>query len=123
MQVIDAPDPKSSEPEEPDDPLARFRSWRGFLFAAVAVNLLFAYGMLNNTADASVAIWFKVLVWLPFNAIATALYIVFMVKLGKADAACAQAVDGVDKTNTGGAYFIVLCIVMIVGNWITMLAA
>jgi hypothetical protein len=120
MQVIDAPKQSPSSPEDPaDEPSPsqeepRFRSWRGFLFAAIAVNVLFAYGMLNNTADPSVAIWFKVLVWLPFNAIATALYIVFMIKLGTANAA---------NNQTGGAFYTLLSGFMLVANWITLIAA
>jgi hypothetical protein len=97
-----------------DDPLHRFRNWRGFLAAAIAVNLLFAYGMLHNTADPGVAIWFKVLVWLPFNAIATALYIVFMIKLGSANAA---------NNHTGGSFYLLLSVLMIGANWISMFAA
>jgi hypothetical protein len=100
--------------DSPEDPLHRFRNWRGFLAAAIAVNLLFAYGMWNNTADPSVAIWFKVLVWLPFNAIATALYIVFMLKLGKACDA---------NNQTGGVFYSLLSGFMIVANWILLFAA
>lgn len=115
MQVIDSPDQKPPVPEDLEsDSLARFRNWRGFLAAAIAVNLLFAYGMWNNTADPDVAIWFKVLVWLPFNAIATALYIVFMIKLGSANAA---------NNHTGGSFYLVLSALMIGANWITMFAA
>lgn len=120
MQVIDAPKQTPSTPEDAADEVSawqekpRFRSWRGFLFVSIAVNLLFAYGMLNNTADPSVAIWFKVLVWLPFNAIATALYIVFMIKLGKASA---------DNNQTGGAFYTLLSGAMIVANWFTLIAA
>lgn len=115
MQVFHPREPAPADPaEQADDPLARFRSWRGFLFAAVAVNLLFVYGMLNNTADPSVAIWFKVLVWLPFNAIASALYLVFMIKLGKANAA---------NNQTGGPFYVALCSALIGANWIAMFAA
>lgn len=123
MPLSDKPKQATDLDDAADDPLHRFRSWRGFLFAAIAVNVLFVYGMLNNTADPSVAIWFKVLVWLPFNAIASALYLMFLIKLGKAGAAFAQAAGGADKTNTGGAYFSVLCIALIIANWITMFAA
>ncbi len=119
MRIFDPPEAQADEPEnnaaEPQtDPLSRFRNWRGFLAAAIAVNVLFTYGMWNNTADPGVAIWFKVLVWLPFNAIATALYIVFMIKLGKAS----------DENNqTGGAIYALLSIFMIAANWITLFAA
>lgn len=96
------------------DPLARFRSWRGFLFAAVAVNLLFTYGMLNNSADTNNAIWFKVLVWLPFNAIASALYIVFMIKLGNNKA---------ENTPRRPSFYSLFCMAMIGANWFSMFAA
>jgi len=89
------------------DPLARFRNWRGFLFAAIAVNLLFVYGMLGNTGDASLGIWYKTLIWLPFNVIASVLYYVFKVKL--ADAAA-------------GRVYGLLCLVMIAANWIVMVS-
>jgi len=113
--IFNTPEPQAAETEAPQtDPLHRFRNWRGFLAAAIAVNLLFAYGMWNNTADPSVAIWFKVLVWLPFNAIATALYIVFMLKLGKASDA---------NNQTGGVFYSLLSGCMIAANWLMLFAA
>jgi hypothetical protein len=113
--IFNTPETQAPETEAPQaDPLHRFRNWRGFLAAAIAVNLLFAYGMWNNTADPSVAIWFKVLVWLPFNAIATALYIVFMLKLGKACDA---------NNHTGGVFYSLLSGFMIAANWIMLFAA
>lgn len=113
--IFNTPETQAAETEAPPtDPLHRFRNWRGFLAAAIAVNLLFAYGMWNNTADPSVAIWFKVLVWLPFNAIATALYIVFMLKLGKASDA---------NNQTGGVFYSLLSGFMIGANWIMLFAA
>ena len=88
------------------DPLARFRSWRGFLLAAIAVNALFIYGMLANVSDPAVRTWFKALVWLPFNAIATALYWVFMQRL-----------------RTVGIFYGLLCAVLIVVNWVIFFRA
>ena len=121
MQVLYPP---GKEPDEPDSdsqdpadkgPLARFRSWRGFLAAAVAVNALFAYGMIGNMADPSVSTWFKALVWLPFNAIATALYGAILVKLGLPG-------EGDHKRNrVGRMFYTVLCATLIVANWALML--
>ena len=120
MQTANVSDMNTDSPEQVDadqtapDPLQRFRNWRGFLAAAVAVNLLFLYGMLNNTADPDVAIWFKVLAWLPFNAIATALYLVFMIKLGKASEA---------NNQTGGPVYALISACMLAVNWIALIAA
>ncbi len=119
MQIFNAPEQQTdaaqdSAAELPNDPLSHFRNWRGFLAAAIAVNLLFGYGMWNNTADPSVAIWFKVLVWLPFNTIATTLYLVFMIKLGKP----AEA-----NNHTGGMLYALLCAGMIIANWVMLFAA
>jgi hypothetical protein len=90
------------------DPLARFRHWGGFLLAALAVNVLFVYGMLANVADAGVRTWFKALVWLPFNAIATAVYLMLAVKLAQ---------------RSGGVFYRTFCLAMIVANWAVMLVA
>lgn len=99
----------TDSPVEPvaveQDPLARFRNWRGFLFATIVVNLLFIYGMLGNTGDASLGIWYKALIWLPFNVIASVLYYVFKIKL--ADRA-------------GGGYYGLLCLAMIAADWVIM---
>jgi len=89
-----------------DDPLTRFRSWRGFFFATVAVNLLFVYGMLSGMGNANLSIWYKTLIWLPFNVIATALYLAIMTRLG----------------NSGWGIFRILCIVMVVANWSVLLS-
>jgi hypothetical protein len=91
------------------DPLARFRNWRGFFAATVLLNALFVYGLLAGTPDPTTKLLFKVLSWLPFNLIATALYYVFMVKLA--------------KTETGTQFYAVLCGAMIVANWSIMIAA
>jgi len=91
------------------DPLARFRNWRGFLAATVLLNALFVYGLLAGTPDPTTKLFFKMLSWLPFNLIATALYYVFMVKLAKAE--------------TGTYFYAVLCSAMIVANWLIMIAA
>lgn len=105
--------PPGQEPGgEPEaDPLTRFRNWRGFLIAAIAVNALFVYGMWGSTSEPGLSAWIKALSWFPFNVIATVLYYVFMVKLGKAEGA------------TGGGLYIVLCLALIAANWIAMFAA
>ena len=109
MRALDPPeqDPAGEDSTE-KDPLARFRSWRGFLFASVALNLLFVYGMLAGVSDPSAAIWYKVLAWLPFNVIATAVYLAIMARLANA---------------RGGAFYRILCLVMIVANWAVLLGA
>ena len=85
--------------------LARFQNWLGFLAATIVVNLLFIYGMLGNSGDATLGLWYKALIWLPFNSIASMLYYVFRIKLADA---------------TGGAFLGALCLVMIALNWIVM---
>jgi hypothetical protein len=92
------------------DPLARFRNWRGFLFAAIALNALFIYGMFAGAADPSVKGWFKAISWLPFNVIASVLYYVFMVKLSRDDGG-------------SGKLYAALCLAMIAANWIAMFVA
>jgi hypothetical protein len=99
---------QNAEQESEADPLARFRNWHGFLWAAVAVNVLFVYGMLGNMADPSVRTWFKALVWLPFNAIATAVYFMLAAKLRQSGAAT---------------FHRLLCLVLAVANWAVMVAA
>jgi len=91
-----------------EDALDRFRSWHGFLLASLAVNALFVYGMLANVADPSVRTWFKTLVWLPFNAIATAVYLALAVRLAP---------------SRGGAFLVILCGVVALSNWVVMWAA
>lgn len=98
-----------TEPGTEPDPLARFRSWRGFLFAAIALNVLFVYGMFAAVADPDVALWFKAISWLPFNAIASVLYGVFMLKLVRIDAF--------------GPWYVALCVLMIAANWTAMFIA
>jgi hypothetical protein len=109
MRVLDPPeqDPAGQDAAE-KDPLARFRSWRGFLAASVALNLLFVYGMLAAASDPSAAIWVKVLAWLPFNVIATAVYLAIMARLAH---------------HAGGAFYRILCLVMIIANWVVLLGA
>lgn len=104
MSIADLPEPDTEE----QDPLVRFRNWRGFLAAAIVVNVLFVYGMLGNTADASLAVWYKSLIWLPFNVIATVLYYVFKVKL---------------RDTAGGTWYGILCLAIVVANWIVMIRA
>lgn len=103
MSTDNAPEAASDEA----DPLIRFRNWRGFLAAAVIVNILFVYGMLGHQTTGALAIWYKTLIWLPFNVIATVLYYVFKIKLAG---------------QPGGAYFGALCLVMVTANWIAMFA-
>jgi hypothetical protein len=106
MQVIDTSehDPASLQGQGEDPRSSRFDSWRGFLLATVTVNLLFVYGMLAGMGDAAVSIWYKTLIWLPFNAISTAIYLAIMTRLGSA----------------GWGSFRILCAVLIVANWSVM---
>jgi len=106
MPVTDAIEQDPSGQDE-KDPLQRFRSWRGFLFASVALNVLFVYGMFGGMGDASVSAWYKALIWLPFNVIATAVYIAIMARLA----------------HSSGAFYRILCVVMIFANWGVMFAA
>ena len=107
MQVIDTPEHEPAKPEELGEGLsARFSSWRGFFFASIAVNLLFVYGMLAGMSDAAVSIWYKTLIWLPFNVIASVLYLAIMARLG----------------NAGWGVFRVLGAAMIVANWSVLLS-
>lgn len=99
-------DGRSDAPEA--DPLVRFRNWPGFLAAAVAVNLLFLWGMWGAVADPAHALLTKALSWLPFNGIATILYYVFKVKLAD---------------RPGGALYGALCLVMVVANWAALFIA
>ncbi len=116
MKVSLPPDQEPSTEEIPDrDPLTRFRSWRGFLVAAIAVNVLFVYGMFAAVSDPGTKTWFKTLSWLPFNVIATVLYYVFLVKLSKADA------DGAKPTFS--VFYAFLCIAMTIANWLAMFTA
>lgn len=105
------PGPAAPEP----DPLARFRSWRGFLIAAILLNALFVWGLWGSAGDPSIGAWTKVLSWFPFNVIASVLYLVFMAKLTRPGGDAAPA--------RGGAFYVVLCGVMIVANWVLMFAA
>lgn len=105
MPILEPGEPQPTRADEPPDAIrSRFSSWRGFLFASVAVNLLFVYGMLAGMGDAQVSIWYKALIWLPFNVISTALYLAIMARLG----------------NSGWAIFKIICLLMIVANWSVM---
>ncbi|MDP2430873.1 MAG: hypothetical protein Q8O33_02460 [Pseudomonadota bacterium] len=104
MPLPDAPDQSPAEP----DPLSRFRNWRGFLAASVALNLLFIYGMLGAVSDPAGAIWYKTLAWLPFNAIATAVYLAIMARLAD---------------TPGALFYRILCAIMIVASWSVMFGA
>lgn len=106
---VDSPEQAPRIPEgEERDTLDRFRNWHGFLLAALAVNALFVYGMLGNVADPGVRTWFKALVWLPFNAIATAVYLMLALRLSK---------------GRGGGFLAILCGAVAMGNWVVMLVA
>jgi hypothetical protein len=119
VQIFNAPEEGPPEP----DPLARFRTWRGFLLATIVLNVLFVYGMMGSVKDPSTAAWTKALSWFPFNVIGSVLYLVLLRKLSQADADCAQAAGGADKAGTYGALYIALCIAMIIANWIALFAA
>jgi hypothetical protein len=98
-----------NQPEAAEaDPLVRFRNWPGFLAAAVAVNLLFLWGMWGAVSDPVQALLVKSFSWLPFNVITTILYYVFKVKLAD---------------RPGGAIYGALCLVMVVVNWAAMFIA
>lgn len=101
--------PDTLEPVAEADELARFRRWPGFLLASVLLNLLFLYGMLAMTSDAALATWYKTLIWLPFNVIATVLYYVFWIKLG--------------RPGVAGLLYRLVCFAMAAGNWLAMFAA
>ena len=103
----DAPEQEPRQGED-RDALDRFRNWPGFLGASLAVNALFVYGMLANVGDPNVRTWFKALVWLPFNAIATAVYLMLALRLSQ---------------GRGGLFYGILCGAVAVGNWVVMLAA
>ncbi|TCJ16086.1 hypothetical protein EZJ19_05695 [Parasulfuritortus cantonensis] len=97
------------------DPLARFRNWRAFLYVAVLLNGLFIWGMWGSVADPKVAIWTKAISWLPFNVIATVLYLVFMAKTGGPDRS--------GRRSPGGVFHALLCLAMIAANWLAMVVA
>jgi len=105
--MSEQPDQAAANEAGPD-PLGRFRNWPGFFWATLALNLLFVYGMLGNVADPAASAWFKALVWLPFNAIATAVYLMLAVKLWQGYA--------------GGVYRL-LCLALVLGNWLVMFLA
>ena len=91
-----------------DDLLRRFRNWPGFFWATLGLNLLFVYGMLGALGAPGMGIWLKVLVWLPFNAIATAVYYMLAVKLAP---------------GRGGGFYRALCFALVAANWAVMLYA
>lgn len=101
--------PDNDAGAEPADPLRRFRDWRGFLLAAMAVNAMFVWGILGQVSDPVTATWHKALVWLPFNCLATVVYGVILLKLG--------------RTGAWGLFHKLLCGGLILGNWLLMLTA
>ncbi len=110
----DHPSPASGGGGEGEPP-RRFQSWRAFLFAAIGVNALYLWGMVGLTRDPASAVWAKTLAWLPFNLIATVLYYVFIIKL--------SGTGGFALRSLAGAFFVALCLAMIVANWIAFFAA
>lgn len=103
------------------DPLARFRSWRGFLVAAIILNGLFVFTMLGHN-DPSVALWHKMLIWLPFNAIATAVYLAILVRLSGEGGVVARTAEASGPANPRGTLYRILCMGLIVANWTVMFA-
>ena len=116
MQPHDSPEPDPTEP----DPLARFRTWRGFLLATIVLNVLFVYGMIGSVQDPGTAAWTKALSWFPFAVIASVMYLVLLRKLSDADADCAKATGA---AGTRWTLLGVLCVVMIAANWIALFVA
>jgi hypothetical protein len=107
----------SDNPEAGEhEPPARFQSWRGFLVAAIAVNALFAWGMLGQMADPHTSTWYKALIWLPFNAIATAVYLAIMSRLARGGG------EGAGGAALGRLFYGIVCISLIVANWVVMFA-
>jgi len=96
------------------DRLARFRSWRGFLVAAIVVNALFVYTLLGHRGP-EVVLWHKTLIWLPFTAIATAVYLAIMSRLGMRGPS--------DRLTLAGRFYVGVCVLLIVANWAILLAA
>ena len=96
--------PEELTDEVTDNAPVRLVNWLGFLLVGVVVNLLFLWGIQGSMGDASVAIWTKVLSWLPFNVIATAFYLVCYLKLS-------------------ALVWRLLALVMIVANWLSFFNA
>lgn len=119
MPELDDSAAQNRDGQDEKDPLARFRTWRGFLFASIALNVLFVYGMIGAMTDPHAAGWYKALSWLPFNVIASVLYYVFLVKLTQADVDCARA----SGARSRGTPYVVLCLAMIAANWIALFVA
>ena len=117
--MTDAPEPEQPSPER--DPLARFQNWHAFLFVAVAVNVLYLWGMMGQMGDPNTAMWYRALTWLPFNLITTVLYYVFYVKLTGAGADKSAAIPGQDSAP--GMRYAFLCLAMVIINWVAMFAA
>lgn len=113
MPVMNAPEhePSGAAGDE-HDPLRRFRSWHGFLAASMAVNALFVYAMLGAPPDPAVRVWYKVLMWFPFNAIATGVYLAIMARLSRGAGSAVAA-----------GFYVALCGLLIVANWALMLAS
>ncbi len=124
MRIFNSPEQAPAEPDSNEpDPLARFRTWRGFLLAAIVLNVLFVYGMIGSVADPSVAAWTKALSWFPFAVIASALYLVLLTKLSRADADCARAAGRAGRAGSYKTRYVFLCVAMILANWVALFAA
>jgi hypothetical protein len=75
--------------------------------------------MLGQVTDPGTATWHKSLVWLPFNAIATAVYLAIMARLAGAGGGAA----GSASASLGRVFYAVVCIALITANWAIMFAA
>lgn len=105
MTPTELPEPPGAGQPAPD-PLGRFRNWHGFLFLAIALNALFVWGMVAVASNPEGGIWIKVLSWLPFNVIASVLYLVILLKLSR---------------HPGRIFYAALCVAMIALNWLIFL--
>jgi hypothetical protein len=108
--MADLPETELEAAPQAPDPLARFRDWRGFLLAAIAVNALFAWGMTLGAGNPQTRLWNVVLVWLPFNVIATVVYYAMLVRL-----------TGPERSALARGFYRTLCLGLIVANWTLML--
>ncbi len=96
---------------EEGDALRPFRNWHGFLLAAIVVNAFFVYTLSGTNPDPGVRIWYKALIWFPFNAIATAVYLAILSRLHRLAGSAVVRL-----------FHAVVCVGLIVANWTLMLA-
>lgn len=112
MGNMQAPAPQSSsETEKNNEAAAPVRNWHGLLLAGMLVNAFFVYTMLGAPPEPSVRVWYKVLVWFPFNAIATGVYLAIMMRL-----------SGATASTFAKYFYVALCALLIVVNWTLLLA-